>query len=207
MTTGRTISTRVPLGGRLAAGALVVALAAALASCTGGSNAVDSNAGAQYRYVQSTKKGELIPAADRKAAGAMKGKLMAGESYQLSADVGQVVVLNYFASWCPPCQTETPQFDSVYRDRKGKGVTFVGVDAKDSPKSGAASWIQTKEITFPVLYDPNAQTALELGGVPIVTLPATVLIDKQGKVAAVYQSSMLPADLNPLLDQLVKETA
>jgi hypothetical protein len=46
---------------------------------------------------------------------------------------------------------------------------------------------------------------LQLGGVPIVTLPATVLIDKQGKVAAVYQSSLLPADLNPLLDQLSQE--
>jgi peroxiredoxin len=137
----------------------------------------------------------------------MNGTLMTGASYRLSSDVGQVVVLNYFASWCPPCQTETPQFDSVYRDRKNKGVTFVGVDAKDSPKGAAASWIQAKDITFPVLYDPKAQTALELGGVPIVTLPATVLIDKQGKVAAVYQSSMLPADLNPLLDQLVKETA
>ncbi|MCW2524237.1 MAG: Alkyl hydroperoxide reductase/Thiol specific antioxidant, partial [Frankiales bacterium] len=170
-------------------------------------NAVDSNAGGQYRYVQSTKKGELIPAADRKPAGAMKGTLMDGAQYQLSSDVGQVVVLNYFASWCPPCQTETPQFDTVYRARKGQGVTFVGVDAKDSPKSGAASWLKVKDITFPVLYDPSAQTALELGGVPIVTLPATVLIDKQGKVAAVYQSSLLPADLNPLLNQLVKETA
>jgi peroxiredoxin len=160
-----------------------------------------------YGYVRATKKGQLIPAAKRKLAGAVSGTLMGGAPYALSSDAGQVVVLNYFASWCPPCQTETPQFDSIYRQRKGQGVTFVGVDAKDSPKSGAASWVQDKGITFPVLYDPNAKTALQLGGVPIVTLPATVLIDKQGKVAAVYQSSLLPADLNPLLDQLVKETA
>jgi peroxiredoxin len=207
MTTARPLSTRVRWVRKLAAVTLPVVIGVFLASCAGGSNAVDSSAGGQYRYVQSTKKGELIPAADRKAAGAVKGKLMAGASYQLRSDLGQVVVLNYFASWCPPCQTETPQFDNVYRERQGKGVTFVGVDAKDSPKSGAASWIQSKDITFPVLYDPSAQTALELGGVPIVTLPATVLIDKQGKVAAVYQSSLLPADLNPLLDQLVNEAA
>jgi peroxiredoxin len=191
----------------LAAAAIAVSLGLSLVSCSGGTNQVVDGSGGQYRYVQSNKKGDLIPVSSRKAAGAVNGTLLTGAKYQLSSDVGQVVVLNYFASWCPPCQTETPQFDSVYRARKGKGVTFVGVDAKDSPKSAAASWVQDKSITFPVLYDPNAQTALELGGVPIVTLPATVLIDKQGKVAAVYQSSLLPADLDPLLDQLVKETA
>jgi peroxiredoxin len=189
----------------LAAAAVAAVLGLALASCSGGTNAVDQSSGGQYRYVQSTKKGELIPAASRKLAGDVNGTLLTGAKYALSSDAGQVVVLNYFASWCPPCQTETPQFDSVYRQRKGQGVTFVGVDAKDSPKSGAASWVQEKGITFPVLYDPNAKTALQLGGVPIVTLPATVLIDKQGKVAAVYQSSLLPADLNPLLDQLEQE--
>jgi peroxiredoxin len=198
---------RSRLGRTLAAAAVAAVLGLALASCSGGTNAVDQSSGGQYRYVQQTKKGDLIPVASRKAAGAVTGTLMGGAAYALSSDAGQVVVLNYFASWCPPCQTETPQFDAVYRQRKGLGVTFVGVDAKDSPKSAAASWVQDKGITFPVLYDPNAHTALQVGGVPIVTLPATILIDKQGKVAAVYQSSLLPADLDPLLDQLVKETA
>lgn len=205
MTAVPVFARRRRLGRTVAAAAVAAVLGLSLASCSGGSNAVNQTDGGQYRYVQSTKKGDLIPVGSRKAAGAVSGTLLMGARYQLGSDAGQVVVLNYFASWCPPCQTETPQFDTIYRQRKGKGVTFVGVDAKDSPKSGAASWVQEKGITFPVLYDPNAQTALQLGGVPIVTLPATVLIDKQGKVAAVYQSSLLPADLNPLLDQLSQE--
>jgi peroxiredoxin len=156
-------------------------------------------------YAQSPKKVELIPVADRKTAGAMKGTLMTGATYKLSSDLGQVVVLSYFASWCPPCQTETPKFDSVYRARKGNGVTFVGVDAKDSGKDGTA-WIEAKGISFPVLNDPNGQTALELDGLPIVTLPTTVLIDKHGALAAIYQTPLLPSDLNTLLDKLKNET-
>jgi peroxiredoxin len=100
---------------------------------------------------------------------------------------------------------ETPQFDTIYRQHKGTVVTFVGVDAKDSPQGKAQSWLQAKGITFPVLYDPDAKTALELGRVPIVTLPATVLIDKQGRVAAVYQASLLPNDLTPALNTLSGE--
>jgi peroxiredoxin len=183
--------------------ALLVAIVVlfAMTACSRG-----QSAHAPFQFVHQTKKGDLIPIADRKLAGPLHGTLMAGTPFQLSSDVGQVVVLNYFAHWCGPCQTETPQLDANYRQRAGTGVTFVGVDAKDSPQSAARSWIHDKGITFPVLYDPTARTALELGGVPIVALPATVLIDKHGKVAAVYQAVLEPADINPLLDQMKSET-
>ncbi|MCW2522412.1 MAG: alkyl hydroperoxide reductase [Frankiales bacterium] len=180
--------------------AIAVAVAVAGLSACGA-----SHSNLSFRYVHSTKTDELIPLVDRRAAGPVQGALMTGAAYHLAADRGQVVVLNYFASWCGPCAVETPQFDAIYRARHGGGVTFVGVDAKDSPRSKAADWLNQKGVSFPVIYDPSAETALELGGVPIMTLPATVLIDKHGRVAAVYQSALLPADLNPVLDQLADE--
>jgi peroxiredoxin len=179
-------------------------LAVSVTACSG-RDAVNQDANDQFRYVQANKTGSLIPVDKRRRAGAMTGSLIDGGSYALSSDAGKVVVVNYFASWCPPCQVETPQFDTIYRQRKGTDVTFVGVDAKDSPQSKAQSWLQAKGITFPVLYDPDAKTALELGKVPIVTLPATVLIDKQGRIAAVYQASLLPNDLTPVLNTLAGE--
>lgn len=195
----------------LAATARAAVLAAALlpvlglSACSGGKNAVDQSAGNQFRYVQANKKGSVIEAAKRKQAGPVAGSLLVGGDYRLSDDRGKVVVLNYFASWCPPCQTETPQFDSIYRQRKSAGVQFIGMDVKDPSKSAAQSWIKDKDITFPVVYDEAARSAIQLGDVPMAALPSTVVIDKQGRVAAVYVGSVLPADLTPALDELVKE--
>ncbi|MBV9822142.1 MAG: TlpA family protein disulfide reductase [Actinobacteria bacterium] len=191
---------------RRTAGLLALLLAAtAVTGCTGGKDAVDQSSGNQFRYVSATDKGSVIEAAKRKQAGPVAGTLLAGGDYKLADDRGKVVVLNYFASWCPPCQTETPQFDSLYRERKAKGVAFVGMDVKDPSKSAAQSWLQDKKITFPVVYDEAAKSAIQLGDVPMAALPSTVVIDKQGRVAAVYVGSVLPADLTPALDQLVRE--
>ncbi len=56
-----------------------------------------------------------------------------------------------------------------------------------------------------MVYDEAARTAIQLGDVPMAALPSTVVIDKQGRVAAVYVGSVLPADLTPALDQLARE--
>jgi peroxiredoxin len=175
-------------------------------ACSGGKNAVDQQAGGEYRYVQATKKGALIDAARRKSAGIVSGDLLSGGSYSLAQDKGKVVVLNFLATWCGPCQIETPQFDALYRERKASGVQFVGLDVKDPSKSQSRAWVQDKQITFPVVYDEPAKTALQLGNIPLAGLPATVVIDKQGRVAAVYVGSVLPKDLTPALDTLVRET-
>ncbi|MDQ1733991.1 MAG: hypothetical protein QOH56_242 [Pseudonocardiales bacterium] len=178
-----------------------------LAGCTGGSNAVDQNANGQFRYVQSTTKGSVIPLVQRKKAGDLTGGLLAGGSYRLSQDAGSVVVLSYFAHWCGPCQTETPQLDALYRERKASGIKFVGIDAKDPSKSAALAWVQDKGLTFPIVYDQMGKTALQLGDLPLKFPPASVVIDKQGRVAAVYVGSILPKDLTPVLDTLARETS
>ena len=131
--------------------------------------------------------------------------LLAGGDYTLASDRGHVVVLNFFASWCGPCQNETPQFDTIYRQRKAAGVRFVGLDVKDPSRSASQAWLQAKNVSFPVLYDEAAKSAIQLGDVPVAALPSTVVIDKQGKVAAIYVGSVLPKDLEPVLDSLGKE--
>lgn len=185
--------------------ATLLLAATALTACSGGKDAVNQGANDGFRYSQANKVGTLIAPAKRKAAGPVAGTLISGGNYALAADKGQVVVLNFFASWCPPCQTETPQFDTVYRARKAAGVRFVGLDVKDPSKSGSLSWLQDKQITFPVVYDEPAKTALQIGNVPLTGLPDTVVIDKQGRVAAVYVGATLPKDLTNALDQLAKE--
>ena len=188
-----------------AAVALTALATVALTGCSGGKNAVDQSANTEFRYVQANKQGTLIAADKRKLAGPLAGTLLSGGDYQLSADRGKIVVLNFFASWCGPCQNETPQFDTVYRERKASGVQFVGLDVKDPSKSASQAWLQNKQVTFPVVYDEPGKTALQLGDLPLAGLPATVVVDRQGRVSAVYVGEVLPKDLTNALDQLAKE--
>lgn len=187
------------------AAVLAAALMLPVSACSAGKNAVDQGANNEFRYVQANQQGTVIAEAKRKLAGPLAGTLLSGGNYQLSSDRGKIVVLNFFASWCGPCQNETPQFDQVYRDRKPTGVEFVGLDVKDPSKSASQAWLQNKQVTFPVVYDEPGKTALQLGNLPLAGLPATVMIDRQGRVSAVYVGPVLPKDLTNALDQLVKE--
>jgi len=195
-----------PVRRRVAATAVGVFALLGAVACAGGKDSVDQAAGGQFRYVSANQKGTVIKAGDRRAAGPVKGPLLAGGNYALSGDQGHVVVMNFMASWCGPCQTEAPQFDALYRERKASGVRFVGFDVKDPSQDASKAWVADKGISFPVVYDEPAKTALELGKVPIAGLPATVLVDKRGRVAAVYSGQVLPKDLTPALDLLTAES-
>jgi peroxiredoxin len=184
---------------------LAAALMLPVSACSAGKNAVDQGANNEFRYVQANKQGTVIAEAKRKQAGPLAGTLLSGGNYQLSSDHGKIVVLNFFASWCGPCQNETPQFDQVYRDRRTAGVQFVGLDVKDPSRSASQAWLQNKQVTFPVVYDEPGKTALQLGDLPLAGLPATVVIDRQGRVSAVYVGEVQPKDLTNALDELAKE--
>jgi peroxiredoxin len=180
-------------------------LALIAASLTGCGSKADGPSCDGYRYSSATRSGTVLSASDRRNACPVSGTLLGGDSFVLSEHFGTVVVLNFWGAWCPPCQLETPQFDQIYRDRKDEGVLFVGMDVKD-PRSNVESFVKAHDISYPVVYDPNAKTALQLGNVPMRGLPSTVVIDRAGRVAGVYPGIQLPADLNPVLDVLVAES-
>ena len=192
--------TRVRWGAAVAA----VLAAAVLTSCSGGSNAVDQGTGS-YRFVSGTGLGKVIPAASRKPVGNVTGSLLDGGSYALTSDAGKVVVMNFWATWCGPCTTETPQFDSIYRQYKSKGVEFVGIDTKETNRDAPRAFVKDNDISYPIVFDEQGEAAIELGKIPSQSLPFTVLIDRHDRVAAVYLRVLSPADLTPVLNQLVAE--
>jgi peroxiredoxin len=184
------------------AGALAVL---ALVSCSSGKDAVDQNAGGQFRYVAQTEAGKTIAPDQRRAVGPVSGTLLDGGTFRLASYAGKVVVLNFWGVWCPPCRTETPQFDQLYRTVKGSGVQFVGLDVKETSRDAVTAFVHDNTISYPIVYDEKAKTALQLGHIPMVGLPATVVVDKQQKVAAVYLGPVQQADLAPVLTGLVAE--
>jgi len=181
---------------RLLAAVSVAALL--LAGCTG-KDAVDQSAGSQFRFVSGTSVGKTI-------AGDFTGTLLNGGKLRLSQSAGKVVVINFWATWCGPCTTETPQFDLVYRANKAKGVAFLGIDTKETSTDAAKAFVKDNHISYPIVSDEQGETAIALGKIPSLALPFTVILDKQHRVAAVYLRPLTAKDLQPVLDKLLAES-
>lgn len=203
---GLTGSGQRPISVQRVLGALTfcVAFAVVLSACAAGSTAGPSRSSGQFRFASATAPGTVIPAAARKPAAAMKGTLISGGTFELASHQGRVVLINFWASWCAPCVTESPMLNTVYQTMKGRGVDFVGVDIKDE-RQAAQSFITDKHMTYPMVYDEPARTALQLG-VPIGGLPITALIDRAGRVAGVYLGQVYRPDLQTALQKLAAET-
>ena len=134
---------------------LVLLTAALLTGCSTGHDAVDVNNGGEFRYVAATPAGEVIPEDQRASAPEFGGTLLNGDAFASAKLAGQVAVLNFWGSWCPPCRVETPEFSEVSEDYGDAGVQFLGINVKEQDKQFAEAFIEDKGIHFPSLYDPR----------------------------------------------------
>ena len=184
---------------------LVVVMAVLVGGCSTGTDAVDQSSGAEFRFVSSTNKGQTIPVGQRRAAPDITGTDLDGSHVDLATYQGKVIVLNFWASWCAPCRVETPELDKVYRATRADGVQFVGVDIKDDEQN-AAAFVRVWKISYPSLSDEAGRTTLRFGNFRPAALPYTIVIDRKGRVAAVYVAPLLARDIQPVVQRLVGET-
>jgi peroxiredoxin len=184
----------------LLAGALV-----ALAGCTTGSSVVDVNNGGNFRFVAGTPAGKVIPQGERKSAPTFAGDLLGGGDFTSSSLAGSIAVLNFWGSWCPPCRVETPEFQQVYTEVQPRGVQFLGLNVKETDPQFATAFVRDKGITFPSLYDPKGEVALAFRDYPANAIPSTIILDRKGRVAAVYTGAVQPDDLRTVLGELLGE--
>ena len=119
-----------------------------------------------------------------------------GETPRLSlADLkGKPVLLDFWATWCGPCQAEAPVVNKVAQRFKDRGLAVVGVNTSDEP-GRAAPWARGKGITFPIVYDPN-DVAPKYG---VENLPTLVLVSKEGKILAVRTGVTSDSELERLV--------
>jgi thiol-disulfide isomerase/thioredoxin len=176
----------------------------ALAACTGGSDAVDQTAGGEFRFVSGTPTGQTIAAPDRKSAPAVAGTLVGGGAWDLAAQRGKVVVLNFWGPWCPPCRVESPDFDKASKATKAQGVEFMGVAVRDS-EDNVQSFLRDKKISYPSLFDRPGKTVQAFRDLRVGGFPFTIIVDRQGRVAAVYVSALVQEDIQPVVTRLAAE--
>lgn len=162
----------------LVAGALCTAL---LAGCTGGGEPIGEQ-------VPGVRQGVTLPAPeDREPAPTDAAVQVLGEDdgteLALSDYLGEVVVLNFWASWCGPCRTEQPELNDAAAALSDQPVAFLGVNIDDT-EPNALAHVREYDIPYPSLFDPSVGYAAEFGGVGPRSIPTTILVDHEGRVAA-----------------------
>jgi peroxiredoxin len=174
---------------------VAVGLTAALvAGCGGGDGGSAALGGGLLKKEQTTPK--------------ISGTTLDGKSLDVNALKGKVVVLNFYASWCPPCRAETPMLETISKQTASKGVDFVGVLSNDTATGGRA-FRARYDVTYPSLVNEDGTWAAKFKGVN--ALPFTFVIARDGKIAARWVGGITTAgaaaQFTQVLDQLAAEPA
>ena len=117
-----------------------------------------------------------------KAAPALKLKDLDGTAHDLTQLKGRVVLINFWATWCPPCRREMPSMERLSQALKGEAFSVLAVDVGEDADTIDAFTSQLDTMpTFPVLLDPRSQV---MQAWKVAGLPTTFLIDRQGRIVA-----------------------
>ncbi|MGH8180988.1 MAG: TlpA disulfide reductase family protein [Steroidobacteraceae bacterium] len=120
-----------------------------------------------------------------------------GQQVSLAQFKGDVVMINFWASWCGPCRQEMPLLDSIYRKYKDMGFELIGVNVEPDAKS-ANAWLKATPVSYPVLYDPQSKVSQLY---QVQAMPTTVIIDRTGTVRFLHRG-YVPGDENAYLNSI-----
>lgn len=197
---------------RLAAAGAAAALVVLLAGCAGPANGAAAGtpvasaptaASASVAATDDVVDGVTVfPVAERQPLPPIAGTTLTREPLDLESLRGNVIVINAWASWCPPCRAEMPELARLAQATPD--VAFVGLDVQDRTDA-AASLTDQLGIPYPSIVDSDAALLRSIPGVPPSALPVTVVVDEQGRIAARVIGAVPPGALDRILADLVQQ--
>ncbi len=122
-----------------------------------------------------------------------------GEKHQLSDYEGEGVLLNFWATWCKPCEKEMPFLNNQYQAYKDQGVHVIAVNVGES-NVAVSDFSKRYDLQFPIVTDKDSQVMTAYGVDP---LPITFLIDKQGNVVDIHKGQIIAeADVTEMMEKI-----
>jgi cytochrome c biogenesis protein CcmG/thiol:disulfide interchange protein DsbE len=104
---------------------------------------------------------------------------LSGQAVRLSAHRGQVVLVNLWATWCPPCREEMPSMERLYQRMKDRGFVLLAVSQDEGGAAAVKPFVEDMKVTFPVLVDPQGEVGRKYG---VWGYPESFLLDREGRV-------------------------
>jgi thiol-disulfide isomerase/thioredoxin len=175
---------------------LLLLLTLTLTACSTGGSEFQPN---EQSFISGNGIVTIIEKSDRELAPSITGPLLGGGNY--SQEQGRVQLMNVWASWCSPCRAEAPALQEL--SVVHPGVQFVGILTRDNLVA-AQAFVDRFGLTYPTITD-DALLADFTGQLSVNAIPTTLLIDKEGKVAARISGEITYSTLDELLTDLVNE--
>ena len=149
---------------------------------------------------------DTVATAEREEPLALAGTTLDGQPLDLADLRGRVVVLNAWASWCGPCRDETPALVSLSEGSDPDDLVVVGLNVTDDA-AAARAFVDEFDMPYPSIEDPEGDLLATIPGVPPASLPSTVILDRDGRIAARIIGGTDAIELATLIAQVLQEQA
>lgn len=123
---------------------------------------------------------DLIKPSRQKVAEDFNLRMADGGAFRLADQRGKVVLVNFWATWCPPCREEMPAMERLYQQHKDHGLVLVAISL-DADPAVVPPYLKSGKLTFPVALDPKAETGNKYG---VRALPSSFIVDRHGNLTA-----------------------
>ena len=173
---------------------IILVLAASVSACGGGGSST-----AEESFIEGSGAVTFIENSNRSAAPELSGMTLSGKEFIFNP--GQVAVVNVWASWCSPCRAEIPTL--IELSRQYPQVQFMGILTRDNPAT-AEAFARRFAMPYPTFIDDSLLIGFK-GTLPANAIPSTVLLDKNGNVAARISGEVTLTSLSKLIRKLEAE--
>lgn len=145
--------------------------------------------------------GGMIPVTQRKRMPDLALAGLDGGVWRMGEHRGQVVLVNYWATWCGPCREEMPGLARLSSELGPKGLAVVGVSVDEGSRETVRQFVKGYKVPYPIAF-PEAMSQMAQG---MEGIPTTILVDREGRVAKTYVGAVRERDFREDVERLLKE--